>query len=158
MHNFFSFFKNIWGTVYDDWCESDFGLFFLTTLFLVVINVFFIFLFNLTVFAESNVVTKNYILHKNITVNDYVCIDDDERGCYLKTSLGEIETTIKLNKKDVFDMGMEFGTCYHRLYFKIYTNDIVKPYKIIYAENFNKSSEEYKYYSHLYKIANTTCE
>lgn len=158
MKRFFDFIKSILEDIYDFFDMADAEEILVGTILFCLIGLIIFLIFFVFTREDYNQVKYNYILQKDVIVNDYVCIDNDGKGCYLKTSKGNIETNIDLKKDTKFDIGMKFGTCYNVLYFKVYRDDLVVPYEIKELYTFKKDSEEYKYYNSLYKMPVFVCK
>lgn len=158
MKQVFSFFNKIGKSIKSFLNEiEDNPELIIVLIMLGVIIVFVVFIFSLMLKTDTNIITHRYILQQNLVVSEYKCVDNDNKGCYLVTNKGNIETNINLDKDTKFDIIMNFGTCYNKLYLKVYKDDIVVPYEMKESYTFNKSSEEYKYYNTLYKIPNSKC-
>ena len=101
---------------------------------------------------------KNYIMYTKIslTTDKLIC---DNHICILNTTVGKMtvsnEVAREINEfKDMkFDVGIMLGTCKHKLYAKIYTNDLTRPYAYVDLDEYSRgSNEQYKFYTEKFDI------
>lgn len=126
------------------------------SLFICIIGIAMIVLL-VTFSTKENVYTKNYIMYSGLEFTDK-CGD---LRCLVKTDKGEFtisKSTFDQLEGKKFDIGMMFGNCNNMLYFKVYTNDIIEPYIIIYDRVYDYDETEFSLYNKRYNVKPLSCK